>query len=223
MASAKSYGSVAINNTDEDEIYRTERNGMVGYKVRVPNGTYNLDLLFAENYFHRDSSRIFDIYVEGQKIFPDVDIFKSAGSNTAYNLSVSKIKVEDEVLDIYFAAQVDLAILNGLTIENISTDVNNNGSGSIKSFNLYQNYPNPFNNRTIISFYLNEMQDVDFKIYDLLGALIINEHLGVLPAGKNQITWTASDQNGQQLSSGIYYYQIQGNEELKTRKLVLLK
>ena len=88
---------------------------------------------------------------------------------------------------------------------------------------LEQNFPNPFNNNTTISFYLNEMQNVNFLIYNSLGVLVTYKHLGILQLGKNQFNWNAVNDNGNQLSSGIYYYQIEGNEKSFVKKLVLLK
>ena len=42
-------------------------------------------------------------------------------------------------------------------------------------------------------------------------------------AGHKNVTWDATDSMGRPLSAGVYLYQIQAGEFLKTRKMVLLK
>ena len=90
--------------------------------------------------------------------------------------------------------------------------------GKISSFYLTQNYPNPFNPATTINYQMPELNFVTIKIYDVLGkevATLVNEEK---PAGNYQIEF-----NGANLPSGIYFYRIQANDYVETRKMVLLK
>lgn len=85
-------------------------------------------------------------------------------------------------------------------------------------FQLEQNYPNPFNPSTTIQFALPVETEVSLKLYDILGrevASLIDEEL---PAGIHKLTFEA---NG--LPSGVYFYRIQTDGFVKTRKLTLLK
>ncbi len=50
--SANFPSSLQISGTDEDAIFQSDKYGMVTYKVRLPNDTYNIKLLFAEKYFN---------------------------------------------------------------------------------------------------------------------------------------------------------------------------
>ena len=46
----------------------------------------------------------------------------------------------------------------------------------------------------------------------------------MLAADTYHITWDATDDTGQKVPSGIYYYQLQiGNEVTETKKMVLLR
>jgi hypothetical protein len=87
-------------------------------------------------------------------------------------------------------------------------------------FELYQNYPNPFNPVTIISWSSPQSNFTQLKVYDILGnevAVLVNEFR---EAG-NYIE--QFDANKYQLSSGVYFYQIQVGNFVKTNKMILMK
>ncbi|MEO8233457.1 MAG: SBBP repeat-containing protein, partial [Ignavibacteriota bacterium] len=85
-------------------------------------------------------------------------------------------------------------------------------------FSLEQNYPNPFNPNTTISYQLPISGQVTLKVYDVLGdevATLVNEEN---PAGFYKVEFDAS-----KLSSGIYFYKIQFEKFVETKKMILLK
>lgn len=88
---------------------------------------------------------------------------------------------------------------------------------------LEQNYPNPFNGSTIIRFTLNEQQNITLRIVDLLGREVFQKNLGMLQAGLHSVNWSADNESGSPLSSGMYCYYIDGNEKSNVQRLVLLK
>ena len=215
--------SLQIEGTDEDYIYHSERFGLVVYKIRVPNGFYNVKLMMAENYFTQNGSRIFDVYIEGKSVAKNLDLFKSGGINTAYDLNVPNVEVKDEILDINFAAQVDNALLNGIVVEDASTGINEDIKNNPKSFSLEQNFPNPFNSTTKIRFFLPQDEQVDFFIYDILGRQIFNKNLGILHTGINEVMWDSTDNFNNPVSSNIYFYCIKDKNETQIKKLILIK
>jgi hypothetical protein len=86
-------------------------------------------------------------------------------------------------------------------------------------FFVDQNYPNPFNPSTTIKFGLPTEASVDLRIYDILGqqvAVIYNNQ--VLSAGTYEHMFDAS-----KLASGTYIYRLQSNENVVTKKMMLLK
>lgn len=86
-----------------------------------------------------------------------------------------------------------------------------------KEIVLLQNYPNPFNPSTTIRFILGKSTFVTLKIYDLLGKEIETLVHGYKSSGGHQVRWTT---NG--LSSGIYFYRLQADNSVETKKLTLL-
>jgi hypothetical protein len=117
-----------------------------------------------------------------------------------------------------------------------------NEEGKIYSFQLEQNYPNPFNPSTKIKFTIPSVETTrrvvftTLKVYDLLGnevATLVNEELSV---GEYEVEFNSYSDGGQNLSSGVYFYQLRvggpessspngqaGQEMIQTKKMVYLK
>ncbi len=80
-------------------------------------------------------------------------------------------------------------------------------------------YPNPFNNSTTISFSLLTNSKVWIKMYNLQGKLIIEKQLSDLHVGQHEFVWNANEN----ISSGVYLYQIISERSLSTGKVLLIK
>ncbi len=95
-------GAVEIAGTDNDRLYQTERWGLDGYIIKVPNGKYTVRLHFAETSFDVAGKRLFTVAVEDQKI-TDIDIFaETGGSHKAVVKTFDDVVVDDGELDITF-------------------------------------------------------------------------------------------------------------------------
>lgn len=91
------------------------------------------------------------------------------------------------------------------------------------SFALSQNYPNPFNPTTEISFGLPVSGHTTLEIYDIMGRqvkILINKNLN---AGIHKIKWDSTDNGGDHIASGVYFYKLTHDENTITRKMVMLK
>jgi hypothetical protein len=97
------------------------------------------------------------------------------------------------------------------------------GGSTPKDFELNQNYPNPFNNETVIKFNLRRPASVTLTIYNILGQRVRMLVEGRLAAGSQTVSWDGKDDKGNDLSSGIYFYQLRAGEMSETKRLVLLK
>lgn len=93
-----------------------------------------------------------------------------------------------------------------------------------ENFYLSQNYPNPFNPSTVISFKLSVLSTVSLKVYDMLGcevATLVNQQK---PAGVYTIQWNGANSRGNQVGSGIYFYQLKtDNGFSETKKMILMR
>jgi hypothetical protein len=90
-------------------------------------------------------------------------------------------------------------------------------------FALHENYPNPFNPTTTLRFDLPEVSDITLTIYNMLGQKVKTFNIQSTPAGYHSVTWNATNDLGQQVGAGVYLYQLQAKDFVKTRKMVLLK
>ena len=91
------------------------------------------------------------------------------------------------------------------------------------SYQLFQNFPNPFNPTTIIDYELPRTELVSLKIFDIMGrevSFLINE---IQKPGRKSIIWDATNDLGQSVSAGMYFYTIQIGNFRQTKKMVLLK
>jgi hypothetical protein len=213
--------SLQINGTDEDPIYRAEKFGMVSYKVRVPNGNYNVKLMFAENYFNSTDSRIFDLYLEYGRAAQSLDVYSKVGKNTAYIAEFLNVAVEDERMDIHFAAIRDNSFINGIIVTPVTTGLNDHSS-EVKEFTVDQNYPNPFNGKTVITYTLPEADNISLNLFNILGEKIHSEEMGFLAKGSYTYVLDTTGSHSQLISSGIYFYQIKSSRQQQVRKMILL-
>ncbi len=88
---------------------------------------------------------------------------------------------------------------------------------------LEQNYPNPFNSSTTIQFDLPKTSDISLQIFDLNGRLVSTLKNGSCPAGVYSLSWNGRTQNGESVSSGIYYAVLKTNAQRSVIKMTLLK
>lgn len=126
-----------IIKTDDDPIYQTQRTGLTGYKMDVPQGEYELTLHFAElvsdqkkealAYNLSDAAvgdvkaqdRVFDVLVNGVVVLKDFNIAKKYGYLTA-GYEKMRIRVADtNGLNIEFRAIKGEPVLNAIQLKKI--------------------------------------------------------------------------------------------------------
>ena len=95
--------------------------------------------------------------------------------------------------------------------------------GAPKDYKLYNNFPNPFNPSTKIAFELPKASHVTLTIYDVLGREVAQIADQSYPAGYSEITWNGINRNGQQISSGVYFYRITAGNWSKVMKMMMVK
>jgi hypothetical protein len=92
-------------------------------------------------------------------------------------------------------------------------------------YSVTQNFPNPcfagrqaFNLTTKIEFYIPTANNVEIKVFDILGrevATLLNEQK---QAGIHSVEFNAGN-----LSSGIYFYKIVSGNYSEMKKMILLR
>ena len=93
---------------------------------------------------------------------------------------------------------------------------------------LLANYPNPFNPETWIPYELATDTNVRLTIYNTQGVVIRSLQLGHQSAGyytgrDRAAYWDGRNALGEQVASGLYFYQLETDEMSLMRKMVILK
>ncbi|HEX2896605.1 MAG TPA: T9SS type A sorting domain-containing protein [candidate division Zixibacteria bacterium] len=98
-----------------------------------------------------------------------------------------------------------------------------------EDFELFQNFPNPFNPITNIRFTIGPAEDgamtqyTRLEIYNILGQRVTTLIDDDLPVGQYQREWNATNDGGQRVSTGVYFYRLVVGPHSQSKKMLLLK
>ena len=98
--------------------------------------------------------------------------------------------------------------INGLETERDRAD----------QFLLSQNFPNPFNPETVIKYQIPTDSHVSLKVFDVLGNEVASLVDEMREAGNHEIHW-----KGNNVPSGVYFYQISAGDYKNVKKMMLQK
>ena len=113
-----------IEGSESDPIYQSTRWGKdFAFRAGLSNGRYILRLRLSELFWQEVGKREFEIKIEGNKVADRLDLFRSIGAFSAWEL-VFDVVVVDQQLDIEFKGLKDQATLSGLLIEPHGIDLN---------------------------------------------------------------------------------------------------
>jgi hypothetical protein len=91
------------------------------------------------------------------------------------------------------------------------------------SYKLEQNYPNPFSEKTEIEFSAQADEKLTLKIYDILGrevkSLDIKSNLNL---NHQSINWDGTNNNGNKVNAGVYFYHLSGRNISLTKKMLFI-
>ncbi len=122
--------------------------------------------------------------------------------------------------------------VKGLFIAHQSAEVSVDNSAEVlpQEYELYANYPNPFNPVTNIKFQIPELSTVNLRIINVLGQEVKMLLSDIKQPGRYEVTWDGTNNQGMNISSGIYFYKIEAastrsskNPFISLKKLILMK
>ncbi len=173
-------------------------NSRMGACVRVENNYFeNVEkAVFSDFSLINGSGYLLNNYLVSSNIYP------LSGCNFVVPYAYKKYLHEPDVLP-------------DLIPSNVKTKIENDDLP--KEF-FIGNYPNPFNAETKIVLMLNEPSDIKIDIFNMLGEKVQTLIEQKLNIGNYEFLW-----NAKQLNSGIYFYQLISNKQIKTGKMVLIK
>ena len=92
-----------------------------------------------------------------------------------------------------------------------------------REFSLEQNYPNPFNPTTTIRYGLKGDGQVTLTIYNMLGQKVRTLVNGYQNAGFREVVWNGTNDLGNRVASGVYFYRLEAQDFVTSRKMILMK
>lgn len=143
---------------------------------------------------------------------------KQNGSvNTSYQENGRCISV-DNINNVFVAGVNDQSDAIVMKYVQAPIGIQQTGNGIPAKFMLRQNYPNPFNPVTNIEFSVPHSGNVKLAVYDILGREVSILADQKLNPGNYSYRFEAGN-----LSSGVYFYRISGENFTDIKKMVLVK
>ncbi|MFN5711844.1 MAG: FlgD immunoglobulin-like domain containing protein [Bacteroidota bacterium] len=83
--------------------------------------------------------------------------------------------------------------------------------------------PNPLTgDMANINFFVrNHQKDFEINVYDAVGHLVKTIYRGELPAGKQIAHWDATNNQGNKVSNGMYYFSMRSGNNMVTDKIIV--
>lgn len=161
----------------------------------------------ADDYLHQASDTT--LWPAGIKYDPEGDgtHLKSLGTHEHWNNAISKQYSGNLGLN------TGIELVSGAITTGIET-----GNLKYEGYRLDQNYPNPFRYTTSISYTIPVNAKVIVKVIDANGREMETVENCTKPAGTYTLTIDAK-----QLPDGTYYYRLQANEFVATKKFIIMK
>jgi hypothetical protein len=115
------------------------------------------------------------------------------------------------------------AIINGIQYGTITSIEQTFDLINPREYEVFQNYPNPFNSLTQIIFRVSKESYVTIVVTDIIGKYVRKLFRGTVYCGVHHITWDGKDDFGKDVGSGMYFYTVQMDHLINTKKIMLLR
>jgi hypothetical protein len=93
----------------------------------------------------------------------------------------------------------------------------------VTALTVLQNHPNPFTGETQLQVGLPVRGDVRVEVYDVAGRRVRTAVISAQSKGWNTVRFSAFDDHGAALPSGVYFYRVHAGSETVTRKMVIAR
>ena len=143
-------------------------------------------------------------------------------ASSQWTASVTGLNIGDHVT----ATTTDLVSNTSEFAQNVVVVLGIEESGSMQipdAYLLEQNTPNPFTTRTAINYAIPEITSVNISVYNIAGEKIIILLDESKQPGYHTVYWNGRDENGVEVSNGVYFYKISANHYSTMKKLIIAR
>ncbi len=139
---------------------------------------------------------------------PDVDMVGETKTQIAWHINNDKNWIDPSLFSTIYLSSAEATAVEKETEKSIT----------VANFSLAQNYPNPFNPTTSINYSIPKQSRVQLSVYNILGKQVATLVNKAQSAGSYSINFDASE-----LTSGIYFYKLQIDNQMQMKKMTLVK
>ncbi|MCP4712472.1 MAG: T9SS type A sorting domain-containing protein [Planctomycetes bacterium] len=129
----------------------------------------------------------------------------------------------DLVIDPLDHSRLYATTNQGLFMRQLPLSVEDDVSTGQLEWSVAQNYPNPFNPSTTIRYQLPATGHVSLRVYNTAGQLVRTLVDRQEDTGYQSIVWDGQNDQGEHVTSGLYFYRLEAGEYQQTRSMLLLK
>jgi len=191
-----------------EQVYKTTNGGSNWAEVTSPGNTSGLNSLFV-----LDPSTVYGVGTAGT-------IRRTTGGGSSWETQPSPVSI---FFNSIFMVNSNVGYIVGNTGTILKTVNGGIGIQQISAnvpagFSLGQNYPNPFNPVTNIEFSIPKSGHVKLSVFDING-----KQVSVLADQNLSVGTYNADFDAEHLSSGVYFYTLETNSFIQTKRMILVK
>lgn len=111
----------SISGTDL-EVYRSHSWGAdnMSYRIEVPDGDYEVTLMFAETYYGESGARVFDVAINSETVLANYDIYATVGKYAADSYTFPATPVDKEINVSFPKVTAGSALISGIVVRPLS-------------------------------------------------------------------------------------------------------
>ncbi|WP_062545193.1 malectin domain-containing carbohydrate-binding protein [Rufibacter tibetensis] len=226
------FGNKTITGTPDSPLYQTERSGdkTLTYAMPIASGQYRVVLHFAELLYNKSGKRIFDVFLEGNKVLDNYDIAKKVGWRAAVTETFT-VNVTDGTLDLRMSSLPADGGIDNPKISAIEVYKVVSGTSSAlmiepvaghqeqpKVINVNV-YPNPFDDAVHVKVTTDVPQQFKIKVFDIIGRQLFQREIELQSAGSQSINLDFGENKIPR--RGINFVEVESNDK-SFRKVIKL-
>ena len=213
-------------------------NFLNGYvNINIPKNSFNQSInCIVKNANEDINFSEYSLIDELISIYPN-DIISNEKMSLSFDLKLLNSVYDDSDLAIYTLNNNKLeycetfiengylkTMIDKFGVYGIFFDENHNTNEKLPEYLILNpNYPNPFNPNTTINFFIPNDNLIDISIYNIKGEKVRTLSSGYINSGYHNIVWDGKSDFKSELPSGLYFINLQYNNNIETRKVVKIK
>jgi len=181
-------------------------------------GNYNIELLWR----YEDITPI-PVGISGYKLYRNGNLITTINTNATTATFTDNVSISGTYTYYVVTLFADGFFESAPSIELEVLVSSNEDLVTVAQTRIRGNYPNPFNPSTTIHYDLAQSAPTLIEIYNAKGQLVKTLLNQTQAMGSHRISWNGLDEQGNSVSSGVYYFKLRSGKFSSSKKMVLMK